>query len=74
MDCVTDGSTKFPYSRKRRQDGKGKQSDKAAIRDLVLTYCPNKENKLLNAVPDLQIRALKAGNKFMLKSPETDLS
>ena len=33
-------STKFPYSRKRRQDEEEKQSDKAAIRDLMLTFCP----------------------------------
>jgi len=32
--------TKFQYSRKRRQDEDAKQSSKAAIRDLVLTYCP----------------------------------
>ena len=32
--------TKFQYSRKRRQDEEEKQSDKAAIRGLVLTYCP----------------------------------
>ena len=32
--------TKFQYSCKRRQDEEGKQSDKAAIRDLVLTFCP----------------------------------
>ena len=32
--------TKFQYSRKRRQDEEGRQSDKAAIRDLVLTFCP----------------------------------
>ena len=32
--------TKFQYSRERRQDEEGKQSDKSAIRDLVLTYCP----------------------------------
>ena len=31
---------KFQYSRKRRQDEDGKQSDKAAIRDLVLPFCP----------------------------------
>ena len=31
--------TKFQYSRKRRQDEEGKQSDKAAIRDLVLSFC-----------------------------------
>jgi len=31
--------SKFQYSRKRRQDEEGKQSDKAAIRDLVL-ICP----------------------------------
>ena len=32
--------TKFQYSCKRRQDEEGKQSDKASIRDLVLTFCP----------------------------------
>ena len=32
--------TKFQYSCKWRQDEEGKQSDKAAIRDLVLTFCP----------------------------------
>ena len=32
--------TKFQYSRKRRQDEEGKQSDKAAIRHLMLTFCP----------------------------------
>ena len=32
--------TKFQYSCKRRQDEEGKQSDKAAIRDMVLTFCP----------------------------------
>ena len=32
--------TKFQYSRKRRQDEEGKQSGKAAIRQLVLTFCP----------------------------------
>ena len=32
--------TKFQYSRKRRQDEEGHQSDKAAIKDLVLTFCP----------------------------------
>ena len=32
--------TKFQYSCKRRQDEEGKQSDEAAIRDLVLTFCP----------------------------------
>ena len=32
--------TKFQYSRKRRQGEERKQSDKAAIRDLVLTFCP----------------------------------
>ena len=31
---------KFQYSRKRRQDEEGKQYNKAAIRDLVLTFCP----------------------------------
>ena len=31
--------SKFQYSRKRRQDEEGKQSNKAAIRDLVLTFC-----------------------------------
>ena len=31
---------KFRYSLKRIQDEEGKQSDKAAIRDLVLTFCP----------------------------------
>ena len=31
---------KFQCSRKRRQGEQGKQSDKAAIRDLVLTFCP----------------------------------
>ena len=32
--------TKFQYSCKRRQDEEGKQFDKAAIRDLVLSFCP----------------------------------
>ena len=32
--------SKFQYSGKRRQDEEGKQSNKAAIRDLVLTFCP----------------------------------
>ena len=32
--------TRFQYSRKWRQDEEGKQSEKAAIRDLVLTFCP----------------------------------
>ena len=32
--------TKFQYWRKRRQDEEEKQFDKAAIRDLVLTFCP----------------------------------
>ena len=32
--------TKFQYSCKRRQDEEGKQSDKAVIRDLVLTFRP----------------------------------
>ena len=32
--------TEFQYSCKGRQDEEGKQSDKAAIRDLVLTFCP----------------------------------
>ena len=32
--------TKLQYSRKRRQDEEGKESNKAAIRDLVLTFCP----------------------------------
>ena len=32
--------TNFQYSRERRQDEEGKQSNKAAIRDLVLTFCP----------------------------------
>ena len=32
--------SKLRCSRKRRQDEEGKQSDKAAIRDLVLTDCP----------------------------------
>ena len=31
--------TKFKYSRKRRQDDEGKQSSKADIRQLVLTFC-----------------------------------
>ena len=31
---------KFQYSRKRIQDEEGKQSDKACIRDLVLSICP----------------------------------
>ena len=31
--------TKSQYSRKRRQDVEEKQSDKAAIRDMVLTLC-----------------------------------
>ena len=31
--------TKFQYSCKRRQDDEGKHSDKASIRDLVLTFC-----------------------------------
>ena len=33
-------ATKFQYSRKRRQDEEGKQFDKAAIRHLMLTFCP----------------------------------
>ena len=32
--------TKFLYSRKTIPEEEGKQSDKAAIRDLVLTLCP----------------------------------
>ena len=32
--------TKFQYSRKSRKDEEVKQSDKAAIRELVLTFCP----------------------------------
>ena len=32
--------TKFQYLCKRRQDEEGKQSNKAAIRDLALTFCP----------------------------------
>ena len=32
--------TTFQYSRKRRQDEEGKQSNKAAIPQLVLTFCP----------------------------------
>ena len=32
--------TKFQYSCERRQDEEGKQSDQAAIRELVLTFCP----------------------------------
>ena len=32
--------TKFQYSHKRRRDAERKQSHKAAIRDLVLTFCP----------------------------------
>ena len=32
--------TKFQYSCKRRHDEEGEQSDKPAIRDLVLTFCP----------------------------------
>ena len=31
--------TNIQYSRERRQDEEGKQSNKAAIRDLVLTFC-----------------------------------
>ena len=31
--------TKSQYSRKRRQDVEEKQSDKAAVKDLVLTFC-----------------------------------
>ena len=32
--------TKFQCSHQMRQDEEGKKSDKAAIRDLVLTFCP----------------------------------
>ena len=32
--------SKFKYSHKRRQDEEGKQSSKAGIRQLVLTFCP----------------------------------
>jgi len=32
--------SKFQYSRERRQDEEGKSADKAAIRDLVLTFFP----------------------------------
>ena len=32
--------TKFQHSHKRRQDEEGKESVKAAIRDLLLTFCP----------------------------------
>ena len=36
--------TKFQYLSKRRQDEEGKHSDKAAIRDLVLTFCPTMQS------------------------------
>ena len=46
---------KFQYSHKRRQDEEGKQSDKAAIRDLVLAFCPTmhcvQQRKLKFLVP-----------------------
>ena len=49
--------TKFQYSRKRRQDKEGKQSDKVAIRGLVLTFCPTmhsaQERKLKPLMPVL---------------------
>ena len=35
---------KFQYWRKRIQDEEGKQSDRAAIRDLVLTLCPTMQS------------------------------
>ena len=46
--------TKFQYSYKRIQDEEGKQSDAAAIRDLVLTLShntlqPTKESETLDA-------------------------
>ena len=47
--------TKFQYSRERRQYEEGKQADKSAIRDLVLTYCPTmrsvQQGKLILLVP-----------------------
>ena len=50
--------TKFQYSRKRRQDEEGKQSEKAAIRDLVLTFCPTmrsiQQRKLKLLMPVLE--------------------
>ena len=36
--------SKFQYSRKRIQDEEGKQSDKATIRDLALTFRPTVRN------------------------------
>ena len=37
--------TKFQYSLKMRQDEERKQSDKAAIRELVRTFCPTMRNR-----------------------------
>ena len=39
-DCCYYLVLKFQHSRKRRQDEEGKESDTAAINDLVLTFCP----------------------------------
>ena len=45
------------YSHKRIQDEQGKQSDKAAIKDLVLTFCPTvrsvQQRKLRHLMPVL---------------------
>jgi len=51
--------SKFQYSLKRRQDEEGKQSDRAAIRDSVLTVCPTmhsiQQSKLKLLMPVLTV-------------------
>ena len=63
--------TKFQYSRKRRQDEEGKQSDKAAIRDLVLTFCPTmrsiQQRKLKLLIPVFYQPKLEGENKKALQ-------
>ena len=55
--------TRFQYSRKRRQDEEGKQSEKAAIRDLLLTFCPTmrsiQQRKLKLLMPVLVVHMVK---------------
>jgi len=50
--------TKLQYSRKKTQDEEGKQSDRAAIGDLVLTFCPTmrgvQQGKLKLLIPVLE--------------------
>ena len=67
--------TKFQYSRKRRQDEEGKQSEKAAIRGLVLTFCPTmrsiQQRKLKLLMPVLLVNDTTSIINFAILCSET---